>query len=177
MLRWLTNKLAPPSNPSEKLRFYQSRHRIDDAYLADLLGQQSSDREVSAEIAKMCQIVEAAIAPLEMRAMMAFDGARGSPHDKALIGYLVGWLNVFKVHIWGVMDFNRSFFHYGFLLWFIKPGGSDFARFSAAMDAMTCMGFEMSSRSDVFLSAWQRGAQDATDFLRDQKPPQGPHLK
>jgi hypothetical protein len=112
-------KRPTPENASSGLRYFQSRHRIDDMYLADLLREANPSGVIKNEIEKMCIIVESAMMPLQLTSQ--WSGGQGDPHNEELIGYLFGWLDVFKTQVWQVRDFNRSFFHFGFLLWFGGP--------------------------------------------------------
>lgn len=166
------NKPRVPPNPAEGLRFFQSRHRIDDAYLADILGESTPSGEVASDIAEMCLIVEAAIGPLQILL-----GGRGEPHDETTIGYLFGWLDVFKSHVWHVSDFNRSFFHYGFLLWFGGTGGGETDRFQSAMTAMTRLMIRIGNTTPQWKIAAKRGTDEAYAFLQEQKLPKGPHRR
>lgn len=160
-------------NPSDGLKFFQSIHRIDDAYLSDILGQETPKGEIHAEIQKMCNIVEAAISPLQVMALLS--GGTGDPKNEETIGYLFGWLDVFKTNIWRVSDFNRSFFHYGFMLWFGGNNVNQSSRMQSAIDAMTCLGLNTQNPHSIWLSSAQRGTNEARAFLRDSTPPRGPH--
>lgn len=161
-------------NPSEGLRFFNSMHRVDDAYLNDILGIATPTGEAADDMHRMCEIVESAVAPLQMMAMLS--GGSGSPRNEETVGYLFGWFDVFKTHIWRVSDFNRSFFHYGFCLWFNDQNGANSeARMKAAMDAMTCLGTNTTSPQKNWISSAQRGADEARAFLRNNAPPRGPH--
>lgn len=162
------------SHPAEGLRFFKSMHRVDDAYLDDILGIANPKGDIADDMHRMCDIVGAAVSPLQMMAMLA--GGSGSPHQADTVGYLFGWLDVFKTHVWHVSDFNRSFFHYGFWLWFGGPnGGSQEKQMQSAMSAMTCLGTNITNPQKSWMSSAQRGADEARAFLRNSTPPRGPH--
>lgn len=171
----LFRKKAASNNPSSGLSFFQSRHRIDDAYLADLMREKTPTGEVATEIYKMCDIVGAAIEPIYLSAILL--GDRGSPSDEGTVGYLFGWLDVFKTNVWHVSDFNRSFFHNGFLAWFSRSERESRQNLQNAMDAMTCLGIGIMNSSPGFTSAAQRGSDEARAFLTEGKPPKGPSYR
>lgn len=158
-------------NPIEFLGFFQSHHKVDDAYLADLLGQKATG-ETSEEISKMCEIVEMAIGPLQISAHLS--GGPGNPLDSKIVGYVFAWLNFYKDNFWGVSDFNRSFFHYGFSLYFSDPKSGKL-NFQAAKSAMMFLFREIESPSPEWKAAYSRATEDVVAFLDKKKIPRGPH--
>lgn len=168
----LFKKKAAPENPNEFLRFFQSVHKIDDAYLADLLGQKATG-EIAKDIAKMCEVVEIAIMPIQAQAQLS--GGPGDPRDIKKLGYVFGWLDFYKNNFWGVTDFNRSFFHYGFSLYFsdLRSGGG--LNFQAAKSAMICLLHETQDPSSEWKAGYSQATEDAVAFLEKKKIPKGPH--
>jgi len=163
-------------NPSAKLTLFQSLHRIDDIYLADILGDKVASGDTKKELDLMCKIVESALPPLRVSAFRS-SGA-GNPHDEVLVAYLFGWLEIFKSQVWHVEDFNRSFLHYGFLLWFNKDEAEQSAgdRYERAIAAMLTFGAGIQAMTPSWKNAAQKGANDATAFLNGIKLPTGPAL-
>jgi hypothetical protein len=159
------------------LKFFKSTHRIDDAYLADLMREATPTGEIAADIEKMCKIVGLAVAPIQMSAHLLHD--YGSPTDEEVVGYLFGWLDAFKTNVWHVHDFNRSFFHYGFLIWFgsSESGDRGANHMQKAMSAMTCLGLSITDAAPRFMAAAKRGQAEARAFLVEQKPPKGPTFR
>lgn len=138
-------------------------------YLADLLREANPSGVIKNEIEKMCIIVESAMMPLQLTSQ--WSGGQGDPHNEELIGYLFGWLDVFKTQVWQVRDFNRSFFHFGFLLWFGGPlatkEGID--RHRNAMTAMLSLGLGIQTHNPQWTSAARKGREEALDFLAEEK--------
>jgi hypothetical protein len=170
MFNFFKRKAPETKNPTEGLHLFQARHRIDDAYLADILGRATPTGEVANDIQRMCSIVESAIGPLH--AVANLRNINRNPLDEPSTAYIFGWLDVFKIYVWDVRDFNRSFFHYGYLIWFLGP--NEMERFESAMTAMRCLGVNAVDPSQAWKAEEKRGRDEARAFLLEKRTPTGP---
>ncbi len=99
------------------------------------------------------------------KAQQVLSGRSIELYNKFEVGYVFGCLDVYKTFVWGVTDFNRSFFHCGFL--------SFFGSMELANEAMVSLGVFLVEEDQGFLKGATVGKKDAIAFVNDGTHPSG----
>ena len=99
------------------LSFFQKNHPVDGPYEDEIIFGKNQNGTMRAEIDWMVDIacMAAGLATIQ-RAMTNNKG--GNPRDVIELGYVFGLLDWHKNNVWGVREFNRSFFHFGYFHYF-----------------------------------------------------------
>ena len=159
----LFKKKKPTKPRSRVLDYFQINHPVDVTYENDINGVVTKNEEAQKELDRLAKLATAGTAPAELQAVMMLDAK--DPNNILELGYVFGCLDIFKCNFWGVKEFNRSFFHCGFFIYF----GS----FEAADTALMAAGASITDKNPDFLKAVDIGRDDAIHYAETRSPPSG----
>lgn len=146
------------------LSFFKVNHPLDIVYEQDINGIRTRDPKVQAELDRLADLACLG-ASLVKAQTMTISAHSKDPFDLFELGYVFGCLDVCKTHLWGVPDFNRSFFHCGFY--------SYFGSWDAANNALQSQGIAIINNEPEFMRAVKIGSSDVFNFIQEKKTPNG----
>lgn len=156
-------KTKKRADRSRALKFFQVLHPLDTVYENDLNGVPTTDPNVQSELNRMVDLACTGVSAATLQAML-LPSCRNH-RDPFVQGYVFGCLDASKKILWGVEDFNRSFFHCGFLSYFKSMEAAD----AALMDA----GAAISEQEKTFMQALGIGFADTVKMLQKKGHPSG----
>lgn len=169
MFKFLKKKSSPKQR-SRVLDYFQVNHPVDLTYKDDINGVAIKDAKAQKELERLTDLAIAGTAPAELQAIMLPESK--DPHNMVELGYVFGCLDIFKCNFWGVKDFNRSFFHYGFLIYFGSFEAKD-AALAVADSALMAAGAAITDKNSEFFRAVEIGRDDAIHYAETRSPPSG----
>lgn len=145
------------------ITYFKVNHPLDIPYENDLKGKPTNDPEIQAELNRMVDLACEGALPAKLQAVMLSDS--GDPYNQSELGYVFGCLDVYKSKLWGVEDFNRSFFHCGFR--------SYYGNMDAARTALIGLGMAIANSHPEFMQASKIGWSDAYKMITEKTQPSG----
>ena len=146
------------------LSFFKVNHPLDIVYEQDINGIRTRDPKVQAELNQLADLACMGASLAKVQAITIRAQVK-DPFDLFVLGYVFGCLDVYKTQLWGVQDFNRSFFHCGFY--------SYFGSWNAANDALINLSKAINSNEPEFMRAAKIGSSDTFNMIQEKKIPNG----
>jgi hypothetical protein len=136
---------------------------LDIPYYNDLKGISTGDPKIQTKLNRLVDLACFGASPAKIQSVLISQA--GNPSNKLELGYVFGCLDAHKSYMWGVEDFNRSFFHCGFVSYY---GSMD-----AARTALINASIAIDDKNLKFMQAATIGTLDAIKLMTEKTPPSG----